>query len=429
MDRVLSAVAALVAGGCVVLLLQWNKRRRRLTRSVAQSEGPMSRELDPGLETAMYRMGKKGCLNLCNALFFSTKEVLKEETILLALKRIGLRHPLCRMKITEEADGRCVFREMETYAVDFSVSQSSDWITEFERQMKTPWSADKGPMWRAVWMPQVPTTYTTESHPFQTVLLFGFNHAIVDGTSYCKIFNEFIDDLEAIHHGDTAQPLSQPLPPGQRNPWVAAKGEVSDVNPECESKTSVIPLELDKDLTQKLIQKSKAKGATLQGTFQVASMAAMAEVLDCSLDGLRWSSLVTVNLRRVHPEKLDSQHVVPYFGGLNSSYLLPPNWKDKFWQCAREVSESLHDDLPGAIQRTMEGWAFQHMCGISPAMLTLNGSRTENYMAFTNLGNCNYLNRPDENVVQLKARFGGSAEHERGHTTASNIMTLQGRIC
>ena len=106
--------------------------------------GVLGRALD-SLETLIFNACERGCLCAAEVLFLETKQPLSVDTIRRALKRIGLRNPLLRMRITRRKDGQLVFREMENYEVDFRESDTGDWVEEFERQLKMPYDTQNGP--------------------------------------------------------------------------------------------------------------------------------------------------------------------------------------------------------------------------------------------------------------------------------------------
>ncbi|ELT96386.1 hypothetical protein CAPTEDRAFT_199231 [Capitella teleta] len=215
-----------------------------------------------------------------------------------------------------------------------------------------------------------------------------------------------------------------------QNPWTAVKGEVSNVRPDCEKTTSVIPFQLDVGFTEKLMAKCKFEGVTLHAAFQVATMAAMSDFLGSS-PNTQWTAMTTIDMRRLFPDQLTAQHVVQCLGGVEVTHRLPLEWKENFWQCAREVGQTLRCNMHAAVLQNMKTSEIAVKCNISLedfVKCSQNGSRNHCYMSINNMGNCNFLNRHDQNVVHLKARFGGSSEHEFGPTMASSVTTLQQRI-
>ena len=138
----------------------------------------MGRTLDT-LEATMYGACSKGSLYLANVLLVETQNIFYGYHSDSPQKDIGVRHPLFRMR-EGEGEGKFVFREMKNYEIDFSESDSCDWVDEFERPLKMPYDAQNGPLWRAVVVPQ---------DPHKLAIVSRFNHAIVDGPSYCKILS------------------------------------------------------------------------------------------------------------------------------------------------------------------------------------------------------------------------------------------------
>jgi hypothetical protein len=461
MDPLIVGLAVILV--CIVVFA-WPQ-----TRIKHQDDRP-GRTLDV-FESTMYHIGAQGMLFVGTAAFFATREKVTEDEVKAALRMIGKRHPLCRIRIVEE-DGALFFREMDEDTIDFTVSQSTDWLAEFDSQLQKPLDTQKGPLWRATFLPCV-TDHTTPSHPNSICLLFNFHHAIADATSGGIVINNLLDDLEDIHSGESPKVIVRPIPPSAletlsflhpsaldllkfapvclalkipglrslvmsmlageqiRNPWITKRGEVSDRDPNCEKKTSIIPMVLDSEETSKFLKRCKTEKCKVLAAIRVAAMGAMSDILGYE-EKAKWAASMTVDLRRLFPKHLEMDAVAAYVGGLETTHSLPADWKKKFWQCAREVSASVHGNLVESVAKNVNTYFSFRAFGVDLYNMgqgSNNGSRTHCFMALNNVGNSVHLNRPEENNIQLSATFGGATEHCYGTTMACNAMTVQGRLC
>ena len=104
------------------------------------------------------------------------------------------------------------FEELPKFKTPFSVSDSSDWAVEYDWQLHEPYD-EEDPLWRAVYLPNATPQYTDSTYCFQYTIVFGFRHECVDGTSYVRLFNELLDDIETVHNGIETEVESQTLPP------------------------------------------------------------------------------------------------------------------------------------------------------------------------------------------------------------------------
>ena len=426
------------------------------------------------LEKMAHYSHKNGHLFLSNVIFVVSKEPISVPEMTTALTMAGKRHPLLRSRVLEDLDGSLYYEEMKHFHPNFSIDSTSDWKEVYERQLVNLYDSDAGPLWRVTYLPNVTPAYTTDDYQYEYTLVFGFRHDILDGTSYVKIFNQFLNDLEDIHDGGSDEVQSLPMPPPvdslvrkpsilecvlhviaehlllftvfkkllvrqmmkmPSNLWIDRFGAEVERDSSVPVKTSLVPLTFTEDESNGLLKMCKKNAVTMHSAILVAAHIAISEIYHNGVipEDFTVNAGTTVNLRGVFKDKFKdyAAHVVPYFIAIVVPTRITSEWRTDFWTLAQTVSSQIHDDLSSQCLKMVKMVRVLGKCiaaGITPSMFRKkHHERFDTFFAFTNLGNCNALS-DRKGILKCVARFGSSGEHKYGHIFANNLMTVNNRL-
>ena len=112
--------------------------------------------------------------------FVSSDVPLTREHLLSATKRLMMRHPLLRMRITHHR-GQRYWQEMDDVRPDVRVQETNDWNTVYEDTVLEKYRIDTGPLWRVTLLPDVTSDFSDNDFKHHAALVLGFLHSITDG--------------------------------------------------------------------------------------------------------------------------------------------------------------------------------------------------------------------------------------------------------
>ena len=121
-----------------------------------------------------------GQFNTGMVVFVSTDAPLTREHLQSATKRLMMRHPLLRMRITRYR-GECYWQEMDDVTPDVRVQETNDWNTVYEDTVLEKYRIDSGPLWRVTLLPDVTSEFSDKDFKQHAMLVLGFLHSIIDG--------------------------------------------------------------------------------------------------------------------------------------------------------------------------------------------------------------------------------------------------------
>lgn len=437
-----------------------------------ENHGPGTRRLGY-TEKIMYIEQKKGNLLLCNALILQSKKKISEDYIRMALTMLAERHPLLSKCVREDVcEGEYFFKDMEEFQADIRVDTSENWMNVMENELLKKFeNTEKGPLWRVVLLPDACYKNCVKSdQSFQCVCLFIFHHSIVDGTSYARLFGEFLDRLdEAIKNQVTKVEKMDMLPPMDayiedmrtnsakeriiRNmarminnipllrrlfiraifkiPHYIKVHQVEEVkNIKVGRRTCIIPVELPVAESTQVLAACKRRKVKVHGALQTAAAIAYAKLVTGGeiLEELKIGASPTVNLRPYLDSNVPSDYLGAYFTGCPYKNKVGPEFD--FWELAATASTQIHSFLQA--KKMMSFFHIFYDCGnlfqdLLKYTRTLPGRRWDD-MVFTNLGNISFLNRDESSSVKIIARYGCSGEHNSGNVFANNIATFEGKV-
>ena len=118
--------------------------------------------------------------NIGMVVFVSTDAPLTREHLHSATKRLMMRHPLLRMRVTRYG-GELYWQEMNNVTPDVRVQETNDWSTVYEDTVLEKYRIDTGPLWRVTLLPDVTSEFSDKGFKHHAALVFGFLHSITDG--------------------------------------------------------------------------------------------------------------------------------------------------------------------------------------------------------------------------------------------------------
>ena len=197
----IAGVLAFVAILCIIL----PEKKKRFPKQYLHDNGrPLG-----FLEDAMRRFhDENGCLILANTLVLRTKKLLQESVVKKALELLSKRHPMLRMLIRKNNDGNYCFQKRHNVLVDLRQLDNSNWRDVMEESLLEKFDVENGPLWRFIFLPNARYEIETGSDvndttfPHECICIFCFHHSIIDGTSYSRLFAEFLHYLNKLNKNE-----------------------------------------------------------------------------------------------------------------------------------------------------------------------------------------------------------------------------------
>lgn len=469
------AVAGALAFVAILCIILPEKKKRFPKQYLHDNGRPLG-----FLEDALRRFhDENGFLILANALVLRTKKPLQESVVKKALELLAERHPMLRMCIRKNNDCDYCFQKRHNVLVDLRQLDTSNWRNVMEENLLEKFDVENGPLWRLTFLPNA--RYETEtgsdvndpSFPHECICIFCFHHSIIDGTSYSRLFAEFVHHLNKLNKNEEPKVTTMPmLPPcdvyvdeiiqikwyhiamklavkllcfipglpkfikiamGEKeNAFSRKNGMEIQRNPQIQPRTKIIPIEFTKEETTTFLRRCKEWKTTVQGAVQTAASVAMVDMMEEREFEVK--ATVTVNSRPFFKTKVPNEYVGPYFCVLScrNKILSSPN-PEQFWKTAKVTSEDIHARLK--LNKHLEGMKMFFI--MRPVFTQMSregesdrgGRGRTSLLVFTNLGYCKFLDgTPDDDVI-LRARYGCSAEHQQGSAIfGNNLVSFNGKL-
>ena len=438
--------------------------------------GPGTRRMAV-VESMMIRMEECGVIRLSNALILRSKAPLTEHHIRKALFGLAQRHPLLRARIlTAENDEKSVyFKQLDDIKINLTVVDGNDWQSVLEDQMLLSYDVKKEPLWRVVFLPKTDYNDGEEGteYAYQSACVFGFHHAITDGTSYARLFSELLDRLHDVTTDvvpdiipyDLRPPLDAYIKPMICKRWNArlARNLVTVIlrnfpfvtrfmlrqfaepslyvkkfgielarDPSTQKRTCIIPIEFTQDETSQLLAMCKKHKSTVHGAILTAASTAFVSILQDGnvKDDITIAANSTCNMRPHLRTVIPADYLGPYFLFVPLKQTIGPS--TIFWDEASEATRRIHKFLEE--RRPVDMFSMMASLGDVTDFMKPNPQRDltdgnrRGGLVFTNLGNLKFLNRDSSSAVRLTARYGCSGEHETGQVFGSNLATFNGKL-
>ena len=204
-----STCSAIILGYFVCDFYQRVARYKQIKRLTNACVTP-ARRLLTATEVCFDRRQRLGDSIDVNAVFIrSVDEAIEEKLLRRALKRVAAKHPMLRSKIVKSSDGvevddddvisedLLLFEEDDNFHLDLEVLKLDDWLPVCEEEARKKFSP-KAPLWRVKLLNSAEEETTLSSASFRVfsnVLIFTFHHAIIDGQSIMRFYDQLLDQL------------------------------------------------------------------------------------------------------------------------------------------------------------------------------------------------------------------------------------------
>lgn len=168
------------------------------------------------LEDALRRFhDENGFLIFANTLVLRTKKSVVKK----ALELLAERHPMLRICIRKNNDVDYCLQKRHNVLVDLRQLDTSNWRNVMEESLLEKFDVENGPLWRLTFLPNA--RYETEtgsdvndtSFPHECICIFCFHHSIIDGTSYSRLFAEFVHHLNKLNKNEEPKVTTMPMLP------------------------------------------------------------------------------------------------------------------------------------------------------------------------------------------------------------------------
>lgn len=235
---------------------------------------------------------------------------IKEETLRMALSEIQRKHPLLRVVIREDEDGKPYFvSDTQIPAIPISIIErvsEDDWITTSEAEWENRFDVKKGPLARVIWL---------KSDDVSELLLV-CAHCICDGTSMLTLMREMLllldqqdtlmepyESFGSVHSLIPAHILSNRKM--KLKAWLTSKiaGWVlalkTQQNKFPPGKSYLLHWKLDEETSTALTNLAKQEKTALHATFSVAFLEAMQVIKG---NKAKSQVIYPVDIRRYIPE-------------------------------------------------------------------------------------------------------------------------------
>ena len=474
-------MAYAIGCGVVVVLLTILWRHFRAKKSVFHTQYLHDNGRPLGVMENWLRHGHDtdGYLILASTQVLRSKKPITGPVVRKAMELLMNRHPMLRMCTKKAENGDYQLQKMANARVDLRELDTNDWKTVMEDSSLEKFDGDSGPLWRVTFLPNARYEPVTEedmpeitSYPHECICVFACHHIVADGSSYARMFSEFMKFVGKLLNNEepkvTSMSMLPPLDlymdeviqgkwyrnvlqlvlemlcliPGFSgfmmskmyggNVFTRKHGVEIQRNPHIQSRTKIIPVEFTKVETSSLLKMCKEQKANVQGAIQTAAGVAMVTMLEA--EEYEVESNVTVNIRPFLKSKVPDNYAGAYFSLLQCKNLIVSSPDaNKFWSMARQASSDLH-------ARLSKNEHFQMWTKLKALLLVMtrmiggapkddrSGARNEQLLVFSNLGHAKFLDgSPDDDVI-LRAGFGCTAVHQRGSVFNNNIATFNGKL-
>jgi NRPS condensation-like uncharacterized protein len=275
---------------------------------------------------------------------------IKEENLRTALSEIQRKHPLLRVVIREDEQGRPYFvSDTQIPSIPISIVErfsDDDWMTSSEAEWDNRFDVKKGPLARIIWL---------RSDDVSELLLV-CAHCICDGTSMLTLMREMLllldqqdtlmepyESFESVHSLIPAHMLSNRKM--KIKAWLGSKiaGWVlamkTQKNKFSVGKSYLLNWKMDEETSTALTNLAKQEKTSLHATFSVAFLEAMQDVKG---DKAKSQVIFPVDIRRYISE-IKNDHLFA-FAPIEELAVAKDNTTD-FWTKTRK----LRNDLAGRI--------------------------------------------------------------------------------
>ncbi|XP_013396788.1 uncharacterized protein LOC106163671 isoform X2 [Lingula anatina] len=401
--------------------------------------------------------------------WITSKRLITDDVWVQCLGQLQRDIPHLRLAIVWQ-EGKRHFKYMDVPRVDYEAVEGTaedDWEKVHEDMMPVMFDTANGPLWRVrvVRMPKQNADSTMEGYVvndndlFNSVVVFGIHHSIMDGTSKLLMLRRLIDILNAAmlgvpcEDGDVVMlhPALEDLLPkdemtfswrdylhvikAKLTQWFPSKSLYMKRFPPPvaidDTYTKTVAVEFSISETDRILAKCKEHWTTVHGAFFAAASMAIANMIN---DGkppsvLNIGSIHAVNMRRFLPPELNAA-----FGILNwvpAVTIMTPTTVtySAFWKLAKDATQVVHSALRNG--DVTQSYKIDKYIGDDRVKRILaNPDCTMEFMT-SNIGDCDKLCPPGRHDDEVHATRIVSSTASRRYPApfVHYLHKFRGRFC
>lgn len=336
----------------------------------------------------------------------------------LAIHKAQQRHPNLSVRIVMDQFSRPVLEHVEPMPILLKVLYVEDdyrWEQEVERELSMRFNTEEGPLLRAVLIQKSE----------DTILILAGHHAVADGTSISYLFRDILtavmgkdlEPMEPQRSNDETLGLPEDSAIAGSDKAAFVQNEIKPVAPKVSS------LRLTREITHKIIERSREEQTTVHGAICASVLIASREMRPewankkielispiCSRRALQLDDNYGLNI---------TTHAVYFEGEQHLS----------FWDIARLAKDGLAGtDTVEHVKNYID--FFRRLtfksADINKMTEVLKNAFNHELMV-TNLGNVKY----DTNfgALKLKALYGPMVRSGKGNEQTIGVITNDGSLC
>ena len=435
-------------------------------------------------ESVLDELHALGGANICCGVNLKSKSSLSYGHVYDALKCVSKKYPLLRTVIVKKYN---VAREIVKYLrvindrdmVSLNRVDVGDWVPVWEREVQTQFDCERGPLWRATLLKE---NYDVTRKDYHITILFTFYHGIVDGMAVLIFAQEFVKCLERISKGTLGEDneVTNDIPAGvmtslasrqflhfkimqwfvpqsillhviklamrinllfdAKNPIISQYGKlISAVGSKNEIK--IIPRQLSKADTQKLIKLCRRNFCTVYGAMLACCHLAVAKLLEGSGiqdKNVRFGWYCPVNVRAQCEPRITEDILGSYTTVLMENVEVPkinPADSNKLWKFAKRCTQEVHSGIRnGRHLFSLYLLPVSHLLNpkefVSEFLIHSKMNQSAELMSpvhsLTNLGKIELEKAQDDDAYAIEGAFGGSGAYRHGATFVNHMATFNG---
>ncbi|XP_013417346.1 uncharacterized protein LOC106178629 [Lingula anatina] len=384
------------------------------------------------IETNSALMHEENVNTVAFTTWITSKRVITDDVWEQCLSQLQRDIPHLRLVIVWQ-EGKRHFKYMDIPRVDIELIEGTaedDWEKVHEDMMRVSFDTANGPLWRVrvVRMPKRNADSRTEGYAvnendlFNSVVVFGVHHSIMDGTSSLYMLRRLINILNAATSGVPCedsedvmlQPALEDLLPRvdmafnwrdyiqvailKLMEWFPRKSLYMKRFPPPtavgDTYTKTVAVEFSIPETERILAKCKDHGTTVHGIFFAAASMAMASLVN---DGkphsvLNIGSTHAVNMRRFLPPELKTAFGLLVW--IPAVTLMTPTTVaySALWRLAKNATQVVHSALRNG--EVTQSYKIEKYMGDDSVkrMLAYPDCTMEFFMS--NIGDCDKLCPP-----------------------------------
>lgn len=434
-----------------------------------------SRPVDDVMEKFFYLISKEGIYNFAWVHNIVSSTPLSLELVNTAVDQVASNHPLLR-SLPRMVESKLNWVEIPDAVVPVEEINGRHWLDVLHTTLDEPFDFDLKPLWRVRIINDKNNNASTDpDYPYKCQLYFSYSHAILDSSTVMLIFKEFMSILDNLMNSETASDTSsvqsedlaatQLIPSIRRkwyndlvdiiislpiirnlmrkvcigmsgnNAWVSKYGSSLSEDGELTGSISsrIIPKQLSKEETTKLIQRAKSHDVTVNNILETICCISMAQLFcegDIKTDQDVFYSY-DVSLRRYMDKQYDTDRMIgPYVTSVETKTNIPQDWKNRFWEIVKNRSGNIKKQL--ATRKAFKTISEVRIVNtvIESCWPVTDFDPTSRFNYLFNIGNLGNWNNLNESITNIKVKdgFNNVDESKFGQVFSFYFLTVAERL-